>query len=129
MARVTGRRTVTVVPRPGVVRISTLPPSVRTRVYTASTPTPRPEMSVTRSAVENPGRATRRISSSSLTSRAASSTSPMARAFSSTRARSIPRPSSLTRITTDERSRSALSVRRPGRGFPAATRSSGISTP
>src|SRR5919106_1158886 len=64
-------------------------------------PTPRPEMSVTRSAVEKPGREISRIKSSSLSSVRDVSTRPRCRAFASTRSRSIPRPSSLTRIVID----------------------------
>ena len=65
IARVSGRRSVTVVPCPCEDRMSTAPPSERTRVYTASIPTPRPDISVTFSAVEKPGRPTIRTSSSS----------------------------------------------------------------
>ena len=68
MASVSGRRSIIVVPCPGTERMSIAPPSARTRVYTASTPTPRPERSVTLSAVEKPGRASRRSSSSSVRS-------------------------------------------------------------
>ena len=109
--------------------MSIAPPSARTRVYTASTPTPRPEISVTFSAVENPGRASNRKSSSSVKSVLLASTIPSRLARASTRSRSIPLPSSLTLITTAERSRAALSTSRPIAGLPAAARASGDSMP
>ena len=61
----------------------------------------------------NPGAREADSSSSSVRSCFASSTSPSRLARASTRLRSMPRPSSLTRITTAERSRAALSTRRP----------------
>ena len=55
IARVSGSRIVKVVPRPGSVRTSTVPFRFSIRLLTMSMPTPRPEMSVTASAVLRPG--------------------------------------------------------------------------
>ena len=106
MARVTGSRIVMEVPFPCPVRSSTEPPIERTRLTTASTPTPRPE------AAPAPPLRTPAISADRTAAHGqrreylglATGEHPM---------RSIPRPSSVTRITTDERSRAADSVSRP----------------
>ena len=80
-------------PRPARTRMSTEPPSARTRVSTASIPTPRPDRSVTCSAVENPGRAiTRNSSSSSVSSTLSHRRAPRLRALASTRVAIDPAP-------------------------------------
>ena len=55
MASVSGSRTVTVVPSPGRLAMSTLPRSAVMLRLTTSMPTPRPDRLVTCSAVEKPG--------------------------------------------------------------------------
>ena len=55
MARVSGRRSVTLVPAPGLLETSMVPRRLSTRCRTTSMPTPRPETSVTCLAVEKPG--------------------------------------------------------------------------
>ena len=129
IASVIGKRIVIVVPSPATLLSSTEPPSARAFACTTSIPTPRPERSDTCSAVENPGCAMSRNRALSSTSRVASSTRPRARARARTSDRSMPRPSSLTRMSTAARSRAALSTRRPRLGLPAAARSSGDSIP
>jgi len=59
MAIVTGRRSATVLPSPGVESTLTDPSSCVTVSWTTSIPTPRPLVSVTSSAVEKPGWKTR----------------------------------------------------------------------
>ena len=56
MARVSGSLMRKRDPRPGAESISILPPSRSRLVLTTSMPTPRPETSLTFSAVETPGR-------------------------------------------------------------------------
>ena len=129
IARVIGRRIVIEVPSNARVCNSTEPPSARAFDCTASTPTPRPDNPETASTVENPGCAMQRNSCSSSSARTAGSTKPIAFARASTFVRSMPRPSSLTLISTAARSRAALSVSRPARGFPSASRTSGVSMP
>ena len=55
IASVSGIFTLNVVPRPITVCTSTVPPIASMLVFTTSMPTPRPEMLLTCSAVENPG--------------------------------------------------------------------------
>ena len=55
MAKVSGKRMMKRVPCPVVEVTSTPPPSIRMLLRTTSSPTPRPETSLTVSAVENPG--------------------------------------------------------------------------
>ena len=55
IASVSGRRTLTLMPKPSDDSISTDPPSAVMLRLTTSIPTPRPETSVTTSAVEKPG--------------------------------------------------------------------------
>ena len=55
MAKVSGKRTVTVVPWPGRLSMATLPRSAVMLRFTTSMPTPRPDRLVTVSAVEKPG--------------------------------------------------------------------------
>ncbi len=99
------------------------------RVITTSTPTPRPDTPLITAAVLKPERERIRSSWSSASDSAAASTSPSAFAFARIFARSMPRPSSATRIATLFRSREADSRRRPSAGFPAFTRSRGGSMP
>ncbi len=99
IASVSGSRAVTVVPSPATVLISTEPPSARTRVSTTSIPTPRPgEIGHSlRRREARPRDEPHQLVVGESRSRV-DSTSPSVRAFASTRARSMPRPSSLTRI-------------------------------
>src|SRR6266576_3982513 len=76
MASVTGSRSTKLVPFPGSVRTSSVPPSARRRVIATSIPTPRPDTLVTASAVVNPGRASTRSSWSSDRASACASTKP-----------------------------------------------------
>jgi hypothetical protein len=70
IARVSGRRSVMVVPAPGRPSTPIEPRSRSTLRFTTSMPTPRPEYSVTRSAVEKPGsRISRNSSPSGIDSR------------------------------------------------------------
>ena len=55
MARVSGRRSVTLVPSPGLLAISIVPRRALHARRTTSMPTPRPDTSVTCCAVEKPG--------------------------------------------------------------------------
>ena len=104
-------------PRAALAEISREPPSASICVRTTCKPTPRPERSVTRLLVENPG-AVSTSSTASLESRAARNASS-----------GTPRPSSAT-VTAIVRPRcSAVSSMRPARGFPACSRSSGRSIP
>ena len=99
IASVSGRRISAQVPSPGSEVSVTSPPSSRIATRTASMPTPRPEMSVVVSEVEKPGWK----SSSVARARSIVSVSPIrprSRAFSATRSASMPRPSSLTEMTT-----------------------------
>ena len=99
------------------------------RVTATSIPTPRPDTLVTASAVENPGRARTRSSWSSDSASAWGSTSPSRCARSRIRARSMPRPSSLTLIATLARSRTAVRTISPSGGLPRRRRSAGVSMP
>ena len=97
IASVSGSRTFTLMPWPSALSISTVPPSAVMFFFTTSMPTPRPETSVTTSAVENPGAKIKPQTSLSLSVSAA--VSPFSRAFCSSLARFSPRPSSRTSIT------------------------------
>ncbi|MOA48041.1 hypothetical protein D3C78_1707310 [compost metagenome] len=55
MASVSGSMTVMVEPAPMTESTSTAPPRLTTLLFTASIPTPRPEMALAVSRVENPG--------------------------------------------------------------------------
>ncbi len=97
MAIVRGRVMVTVVPAPGVERTRRLPLISSTARFTASMPTPRPEMSETMRAVLNPGRKMKPRMRSALAEGASSRLiRPFSRAFLSIASLSRPRPSSAT---------------------------------
>ena len=105
-----------------------LPRRSSTARRTTSRPTPRPETFVTRALVEKPGANTRACSSRS--GRAScSAISPRATAVRRIASRSIPRPSSSTRMTTWAPACAAARRTRPRRRFPARSRSSGGSIP
>ncbi len=65
MARVSGILILIVVPRPGWLCRSTVPPIFSMFVLTTSMPTPRPETLLTLAAVEKPGRKIRSSASRS----------------------------------------------------------------
>ena len=96
MVRETGTRSVTTVPTPSRDSNSSWPPRARTRVFTTSTPTPRPDTCVTSRAVEKPGWAITDSSAPSSSASASATTNPNPCARRSTSARSMPRPSSCT---------------------------------
>ena len=112
VASVSGTRSVTVVPCP-VLRSVTSPPSCRACVRTTSSPTPRPDRSVTCSRELNPGVNSSSVSAASsgllsgpLSGRAASRGAPSGRvtprraAESRTAAKFTPLPSSVTVTST-----------------------------
>ena len=129
IASVTGSRSVNAVPFPGSVWISIDPPRARIRVIATSMPTPRPDTSVTSSAVVNPGRASTRSSWSSDSVSTCGPTTPSRFALSRMAARSIPRPSSVIVMATLERSRTAASTIWPSGFFFLRLRSAGGSMP
>ena len=97
IAMVRGRVIVTVVPARGEERTRRLPFISSTAYFTASIPTPRPEISDTRSAVLNPGRNMNPRIRCVLAVRASSlPINPFSTAFFRTALRSSPRPSSET---------------------------------
>ena len=101
MASVSGIFILTVVPRPGRLSMSTVPPIFSMLVRTTSMPTPRPEKCVTWSAVEKPGRKMRLTSSRSLSRSACSGVISLAwMALSRTRCGSMPSPSSVISMMT-----------------------------
>ena len=90
-------------------------------------PTPRPDTSLTASAVEKPGA---KISAqTSASSRLSGACRPRSRALASSRWRDRPRPSSRTSMTIEPPWCDAASVSRPVSGLPAARRSAGVSMP
>ena len=95
----TGTCRVKRLPANGMLPMSRRPFSAAMRSLTTSIPTPRPETSVTRSRVLKPGRKIMRSSSDSVRF-VPCETRPKATAFSAMRAKSKPRPSSLTTIST-----------------------------
>ncbi|MCY1546961.1 hypothetical protein D9M68_829920 [compost metagenome] len=127
IARVSGSTMRVVVPLPGSHDSCTWPPMSWILRRTTSMPTPRPEMSVTFSAVEKPGaKINCQISSSgefSLTAR------PWAIAFLRILSRFRPAPSSLTSITMLPPLCWADSTSCPTGSLPEATRFSGVSMP
>ena len=127
MASVNGSRTRTVMPWPSAESISTVPPSAVMFFFTTSMPTPRPETSVTCSAVEKPGAKIRPQTSASLIVSGASM--PRSRAFFSSLPRFRPRPSSRTSMTMLPPWWLAISVIVPCSGLPLARRSCGSSMP
>src|SRR5258706_288913 len=86
IASVSGSRTVTVLPSPSMLARSTVPRRASMLWRTTSMPTPRPERSVTVSALENPGAKTKPSSSAS-GSCSGCAPRPVARARSAMRAR------------------------------------------
>ena len=121
---------VNVVPWPKIERTSTVPLRFSIRLLTMSMPTPRPEISVIVSAVLMPGCQINAISSRSVSSRASALlTSPLATILSRIFSQLMPRPSSLTVITTLLPRWEASSDTVPARGLPAASRSPGGSSP
>ena len=130
IASVRGTRTRTVVPSPGRLWMSTVPPIASMLVFTTSIPTPRPETLVTAAAVEKPGskmNCNTRSSGSAAASSAA--TSPRATAFARTADTAIPPPSSSTSIVTWPLSLNARRASLPTCGLPRAARTSGGSMP
>ncbi len=130
IATVRGSRNVKRVPFPRVLWMARVPERASTLRFTASIPTPRPETSVTRPAVETPGRQERRSASGS--GRAAAASAPMAPRATAERRRasgSIPRPSSVTSRMTRSRSRRADTSTRPVGRLPATMRSAAVSSP
>ncbi len=104
------------VPLPGVLSTVTVPRRARTASRTTSSPTPRPESSLTVSRVEKPGskiRLTTRGSSAAVPGEIIPSAIPLRTILS----RSSPRPSSSTRIATRSPSWPAQRVIRPTRGL------------
>src|ERR1019366_4809563 len=99
IARVSGRRSVTVVPAPGLLAMSMVPRRVSTLRRTTSIPTPRPDTSVTCRAVEKPG-ANMKAKISASVSWASAATRPFSMARSRTASALIPPPSSATQIRT-----------------------------
>ena len=102
-----GRTSVTSVPLPGSLRTSSVPPNDSTCSLTASSPTPRPESSVTSIAVEKPARAS--------TSASEPSCARLCENLLDT-----PRPSSATTISTMPPRCSARSSTVARGGLPAA---------
>ena len=99
MARVIGSMMRKVVPSPTVDMMSIDPLSACRFRLTTSRPTPRPEISLTSRAVENPG-----VNSSSYAravSIGASPANPRCFAARRTTSGSMPRPSSMTSMTTE----------------------------
>ena len=103
-------------PSPGSLRTSMLPPKASAWSLTASSPTPRPEIALTASAVEKPGWVRTAVSE------------PVRRASASVPSE-MPRPSSATVTSTMLPRCSARSSRRPRAGLPARSRTSGGSIP
>ena len=116
------------VPTPGTVSTSIRPLRRSMDFSTTSSPTPRPERSVTASRVEKP---CEKMSCTASRSLRVSSPLRMPRstALRYTRAASMPAPSSMMVITTWLESWAAERRMVPVRVFPAATRASGVSMP
>ena len=115
-------------PWPCWLRMSMVPARARRRVATTSSPTPRPEISVTMSRVENPGSKVRRAISASV-GMASASSSPRSTARLRMSRRSRPRPSSATCTVTTWPRRATVRVMVPAGGLPARARASGSSRP
>ena len=95
IARVRGILIFSVVPWPGVLCMSIVPPIFSMLVLTTSMPTPRPEMLVIRSAVLKPGRKINCIRSwSPIRAACSREISPRSRALRVIRSTSMPAPSS-----------------------------------
>ena len=120
---VIGRSSRTVVPVPTRLASETRPPICSITVRTTSMPMPRPEISETSAAVENPGAKTRSITRSSVSAVSSSAgTNPFSEAFRRTTAGSMPRPSSLTSIRNLSPIRDASIDIVAVSGFPAVRR-------
>jgi len=128
MARVSGSTSRNVEPCPCTDETLTRPRMPSMLRLTTSMPTPRPEISVTRAAVEKPGRKISAWTSWSFSSWF-SATSPFSRALTRIRSRFRPRPSSVSSTMIEPPSWYAerRSVERAG--LPALRRSSVVSTP
>ena len=117
-------------PLPGEVSARTVPPTSWTMLWTTSRPTPRPEISVTCPAVENPGRKRKSMSSASVSFSAMSAG---ARPRSATLVRmdsgSSPRPSSRTVMFNSPAEWRASRTTRAASSLPAAALTSGVSMP
>ena len=123
-----GSRMMKRVPWPGSVWISKAPRIDRMASLTTSMPTPRPEIWVTEVAVENPGRSSKAISSSSVAGSSGFSrpfSSPLVRIAAKLR----PAPSSPSSKTSSAPSRRKVRVMVPISGLPSSRRRSGVSTP
>ena len=130
IARVSGRRTVKVVPSPIAVLTSTSPPNASMLDFTTSSPTPRPEISVIFLDIEKLGRNRILIISFWLMLSACSSViMPLSIALSRTAATSIPAPSSPTWMMTLLPSWNAFKKMLPTSGLPRAIRVSLSSRP
>ena len=130
MATVRGMRRTKLVPCPAREVISTWPPIRSMWARTTSMPTPRPEMLVTVSAVEKPGAMIRaKVAGSDRPAASSAVSSPWATARARIRSGSSPRPSSSIRTLIQLPSCIAPARITPPRGFPARSRSSGVSIP
>ena len=110
-------------PAPGRLWSATVPPSRSTCSLTIGRPSPCPETSVMTKLVLNPERKMSSTGSCAMSIRAR-------RAAARTCSGSIPRPSSETAISIRPFSRGRIAaVIRPRAGLPAASRSSGVSSP
>ncbi len=126
-ARRFGTETISVVPWPRTLSRRASPPSLRADARTASSPTPRPEISETWSRVEKPG--AKSSSASCASSVASRGARPSASAFRRTASKSTPAPSSATPTSSrSPRSRTAMRSA-PVAGFPAPARSPAGPTP
>ena len=127
-ASVSGRRIWKVVPLPSTEVISMRPRIDSMLRRTTSMPTPRPEMSVSCSAVLKPGAKMRALISESV-SDCDGETRPFSIALARMRSRLRPRPSSFSSTITLPPCWKAESITRPERGLPPFSRSAGPSTP
>ena len=99
IASVIGRVIMKRLPLPFFVSISTIPETAEMLFFTTSIPTPRPEISLTVSFVEKPGRKIKSIASRSVTV-LISLTNPFCRALILTFSTLMPPPSSSISMTT-----------------------------
>jgi hypothetical protein len=101
MASVNGSLMRKAEPRPGAESISIFPPSRSRLVFTTSMPTPRPDTSLTFSAVETPGRKiSASFSGSAMFCACSRVTKPFAMEDATTFSTARPLPSSAISITT-----------------------------
>ena len=130
MASVSGRRMMMRVPWPSRLSSSTWPPNFSMLVLTTSIPTPRPEMSLTAAAVENPAAKMSWSASESVIRDAWSAVMmPFSMALDLSRSGSMPPPSSRTSICTRPARWAAESRMVPQDFLPLATRFAGDSMP